>query len=221
MRISHPQDEGILEAAKMLKVSLLVAPEELAELFNALGEFAFYNTASPTELKAAKVSTTTVLKLYGQYWDELAPGKKPDRKLTSSFALTLACSDDVFYAMPLGSDKFLIRQTQPCVQMQHHQFIISDVDGSFHSGVCAQDAISWGLTFIFPQVYKDIQTKQFVELTKQSLNAERQLFERLQYWVRHNTVPCKFEGYGTQTFRMGKKVQAYANHHHLDRIRNR
>jgi hypothetical protein len=84
--ISTPAKEGRFQAAKWLKIQMLVDAEELASLMQAVGVFSIYPLAGSLPIDAFPMLQESYLAAYGSWIEELKAGGTP----TSFGSLTLA-----------------------------------------------------------------------------------------------------------------------------------
>ncbi|MBI2810897.1 MAG: hypothetical protein HYX67_08730 [Candidatus Melainabacteria bacterium] len=160
----------------------------------------------------AILSAQAFLDKYSLYIDALKHGRVPEeaRRYFSS-AMTQDLS--IFYAIAAGNEKFLMKPTQPVVQLQAHSFFYSQRDGKFHSMVLSGDSVTWGLQFSYPQFYQDPKTREIMK-TKDFPNTA--LFTQLMKWMRSHTLPTPFEVDRTRVnapIRIGKKSLAWIKSH--------
>ncbi len=210
--------EPTLQASKWQKCQVLLDAEEIEALFADLGEFELYLCGSVMPRGESLLSHARFLEKYREYVTELKNGIIPDlNRYRSFFSALMTVTPEAIFAIPVESDKELIRVAKPIVQLQTLNIHYSTLDGKFHAGVFGKDSIVWGIQFSYPQLYQDPQTKQIEQVrtdTKQFPNSV--LFTRLQKWMRQHTTPTPFIAQGVKInvpIRIGKRVLAWINTH--------
>lgn len=216
-RVSSPSQEGLLQVSKWIKVQVLLDQEEIVELFKKLDPFYFITVSKPVKEQNALVSQNDFLQAYLEYIQSLKKGKVvQDGYLRECFSCAMTRSKEVFYAMPVSEERFLIKPVLPVIQMQMHQFLFSSMDKVFYPMVLGQKTVSWGIQFSYPQFYQDPKTKEIVRVIKKDLFPNTELFALLMKWVRQFTIPTPFlveEERINATIRIGKKCMSWIHLH--------
>lgn len=217
LRISTPQEEGVLRVSKWLKYQVLLSSDEMRELCAALDPFSIYSVSGVVKASETLITQNTFLEKYSAYVQALQSGQIPQEKeLKPFFSSVFTASADILYAMQVGDDKFLIKAIKPVVQLQAHHFFVSSVDGKFHSMVLSDESITWGIQFSYPQIFQDPKTHAFSKVAQTEEFPNSVLFLRLAKWLRHNTLPTPFIHEGKRTnvpMRLGKKCLAWIHNH--------
>lgn len=224
MRIGHPDTDPPMEASKWLKLQALIDEQEMAALFEELGNFEIYLSGVLTRTGEERVPQEEFLKRYGSYVNALKAGKVPDEVYYRSFFNAIfTVTSDVLYAIPLQEGKSLVRPAKPVVQLQGHSIDYSVHDGKFRSMVFGLDSILWGIQFSYPQICLDSRTKEVLSVDATFPNTA--LFKKLQQWMRQNTIPTPFivgEQRVNVPMRLGKLCLEWIHFHpqlHLKNIK--
>lgn len=205
-----------LQASKWLKSPILIDGNEMQSLLTALGDFWIFRTSGVTRQGEGLISTEEFLFHYTEYVEALRQGKQVDEeRIRPYFSAIFTLTPRAVYAVYLPNQQQLIKVDQPVIQLQHHKFTYSTLDGKFRSMVLGSNSISWGVQFSYPQLYQDanFQVKQ-VRVGEAFPNTA--LFHKLQKWVRYHTVATPFL-IGPQRInvpiRLGKQCFEWINAH--------
>ncbi len=139
--------------------------------------------------------------------------KEEERKF---FSLALSVTPDVFYALHVKEERYLIKPVKPVIQMQAHHFFPSSLDGKFYSMVLSQESVRWGLQCAYPQIFEHPHTYTFSKINSSPTFPNTQLFNKLAKWMRQETVPTTFvwkEQKIPTSFRLGKRCFSWVNTH--------
>lgn len=208
MKISTSPQEGVYQGSKWLKFQVLCEESELADLFARLEPFSIFPLTGIVSKEQIPTSKDFFLSQYASWIEGLKQGIVPsDADLRKVLACAFSESEDSFWLQDLGQNRYLVKISEPVIQVQAHYFIYSE--GEFHSMSMGSGSIFWGLQFSFPQVYQDPKTLELLE-PKQSPNKER--FQRIREWVRDQTRPTPFSIDGKKvnsTIRIGKKCKGW------------
>jgi len=214
LRISHQQDEGVLQVSKSRKIPLLLSPHEFSLLFRELGSFELFDVSRPVGLESAKISHEDFLEAYSLYVKGIREGKLYDEsRLRPFFSASMTRSADLLYAQSLPNGKYLVKPKRPVIQLQRHHFIYSD---AFHSGVMGEGSITWGIQFSYPQLFLDPKTRAIGKVEKNEEFPNSELFHLLTKWVRKYTQPTPFVVDGkriNQPMRIGKECFSWIDNH--------
>jgi hypothetical protein len=217
LRLSTPQIEGTLRVSKALKHQVLLDDNEMRELVDALGTFSFYNIGEVVNAETAIISSATFLAHYAEYVRALKEGRVPDEtKVKRYVSAALSVTPDLFYGMQVGENKFLVKPLKPVVQMQLHQFFISDLDEKFHPMVLGKDSVAWGIQFSYPQVFQDPKTHEYHRIRETEEFPNTALFLKLSRWLRRATIPTPFIYKGKKVnvpIRIGKQCLSWIHLH--------
>lgn len=209
-QVGHP-----LQASKWIKLPMLLDPEEMVFLLEALGEFFVYFVGCVTPAGQGELARRTFLDLYYDYVCALREGREPDlAPCRAAFSSVFTVSQDTVYTVPVAGDKQLIRVAKPVVQLQAHTMGYSPVDGKFRSMVLGKDAINWGIQFSYPQLFQDPETSQIMSVDTTFPNTK--LFRALQRWMRQQTLPTPLTVNGVTTnvpIRIGKQCLRWIDQH--------
>lgn len=206
-----------MEVSKWLKSPVLLDAEEMQALLKELAGIHFYFTQSVTPFGKGEIPSHDFLEVYKNYISELKEGRLPEEtnyRLYFSAALTAA--SDSLYAIRVGEESQLIRVAKPVIQLQSHHIARSPVDGKFHAMTFGTNSISWGIQFSYPQLFRDPDTLQILNVDDSHNFPNTLLFRTLQHWVRHNTVPTPLqigEEKITLPIRLGKNCVHWINRH--------
>ncbi len=215
IRISHPKYEGEMQLSKWLKIEVLLDPDEIQELFKALGRFSIYNVSEVVSAQSMEISKEAFIRDYESYVAQLQEGKQ---SVTSyaSFSAVLTHTDQVLYALPIKENAYLLRPIKPVIQLRMHHFSYSIEDHAFHSMILGKGTVSWGLQFSYPQIYKHSEDEDFCEVLKEDSFPNTPLFKIIVKWMRKNSLPTPFiidNRRVNTTFRLGKRCFDWIDKH--------
>lgn len=217
IRISTPKVEGVLQASKWLKFQVLLDPEEMHDLLSCLGEVQFVCVSEPVRAEDAVISSRLFEEKYAAYVDQLKQGEVPATSdYRRYFSSAMTSNLDPFYAIPAGSEKYLIKPIQPVIQLQGHSFFYSERDEKFHSMVLSEESVTWGLQFSYPHLFQDLKTRKIGKVSDIPHFPNNTLFSKLSKWMRNATLPTPFEVSGVRTnapMRIGKKTLGWIKNH--------
>jgi len=217
LRLSTLKTETPLQASKWLKRQLLIDTEEMASLFQSLGEFEIYQIGCVNKVGEGRISHEEFLEHYRHYVDALKAGELPDdADYRGYFSSVLTLSPDCLYAVPIGTDQQLIRIAKPVIQLQTHLLGFSPVDGKFRPMVMGNDSILWGIQFSYPQLCLNNTTQEIEKVNDHDDFFNTVLFKRFQSWVRRHTIPTPFkvgEEIVNVPVRLGKECLSWINRH--------
>lgn len=215
IRVSHPKHEGEMQVSKWLKIEVLLDPNEMQELFKALGNFSIYNVSEVVSAKSMEISKEAFIQDYKSYIAQLKAGNQ-SISAYPSFSAVLTNTEKVFYAMPIKDDAYLVRPLKPVIQLRMHHFSYSNADHSFHSMTFGKETVSWGLQFSYPQIYKHSEDEDFCEVLKEDSFPNSSLFKIIIKWMRKNSMPTPFTIDNRRvntTFRLGKQCFHWIDKH--------
>ncbi|MGC2596083.1 MAG: hypothetical protein WA347_07375 [Rhabdochlamydiaceae bacterium] len=217
IQISSPKAEGIMQVSKWLKVQVLLDSDEMEALIKELGDLFFVIVSDKVKLDEAVIAPRAFLEKYADYVDLLKQGQLPPiEEFRRIFSCGVSADLEIFYAMEVSGDRFLIRPKKPVLQLQAHHFFYSTLDRKFHPMVLSPDSISWGLQITYPQLYQDQITHQVVKVINSPDFPNTAVFTKLLKWMRSFTLPTPFEVDGRQTnspIRIGKQSLAWIKNH--------
>jgi len=208
-RISTLQLEGAFQAAKWLKIQVLVEPSELAILLEQ--EFSIYPLSGAHSFDSIPVKKEMFLFAYQSWIQQLKEGIIPgetELRLWSAAAWTN--SPSAIWLQEIPGNKYLAKPCEPFLQCQIHYMGYSRLDGVFRPMVLGSSSIFWGLQFSFPQVYQHPKTGEFLEVEGFGL------FDQVRKWSREYTVPTPMLVDGKRMnipIRLGKKCFSWINAH--------
>lgn len=211
-RISTPSIEGPFQAAKWLKIQALLDPQELVDLLS-LGGFLYPLSGlyKPEELIDAKGS---FLKAYAEWIEQLKSGFVPhEAELRKYSAIAWVCNAESLWLQEVPQSRYMVKVSEPIVQIQVHQMSYSSIDGEFRPMVMSRESIFWGLQFSFPQIYQDPKSLELLEV---EAGSHLELFQQLRRWMRENTAPTPMMVEGKRKnlpIRLGKKCFSWVNRH--------
>ena len=216
-RISSPAQEGLLQVSKWIRVQVLLDQEEIVDLFKKLEPFYLIAVSKPVVEQNALLAQNDFLQAYSKYIQSLKKGRvAQDSYLRECFSCAITRSKEMFYAMPVSEERFLIRPILPVIQMQMHQFLFSPVEKVFYPMVLGQKTVSWGVQFSYPQFYQNPKTKEITRVIKKEEFPNTELFALLMKWVRQCTIPTPFligEERINASIRIGKKCMSWVHSH--------
>lgn len=216
LRISSPQIEGILQVSKWLKAPMLLADNEMRQLWQEMGGVHIMQTSCPVPCGSEEISVEMFCDSYERYLQALLKGESVEC-FKPLFSCAISTERDDFYLMPLPKEGMgLVKPIRPVIQMQAHYFFYSTVDRQFHSMVQGKESVAWGIQFSYPQLFQDPQSKRIVKVTDQELFQNTALFATLMRWMRSHTLPTPFviDGVKTNaTIRLGKQAALWVNTH--------
>lgn len=209
--------EPTLQASKWQKCQVLLDEIEMEQLLAALGDISLYHCGGVLEKGKEQLSLPVFLAKYREYIAKLKNGVVPDiNEYRFFFSAFMTTTTEALFAIPVEADKLLVRVSKPIIQVQVLNFHYSDIDHSFHGGVFGKDSIAWGLQFSYPQLYQDAKTKQVDMVRNSSQFPNSLLFNKLQKWMRENSIPTPFVVNGAVSnvpIRIGKRCLAWVNTH--------
>jgi hypothetical protein len=210
-RISTPQEEGAFQAAKWLKLQALLDGDELRELVEALAPF-WIVPLTPSLSKEPAMAKEEYLEKYGALISLLQIGKEP-LDFSEVAPTVWVRSPSSFWLQEIAGRRFLVRPSEPWVQVQVHQMTYSAEEKTFYPMALSEDAIFWGLQFSFPGIYQEPRTLEFKE-AKGGLNWE--LFQILRRWIRDKTMATPMQIQGEKIhlpIRIGKRCFGWIDRH--------
>lgn len=214
-RLVTLEQQQPLQAAKWLKVQVLLDSEEMCSLFQALGPFSIYLTGAILLQGQGQISHEAFLRSYQEYVENLKAGEIPDdAAFRQIFSAVFTVTPEALYALDLGDSKVIIRPSLPIIQLQLHRLGFSAVDQKFRSMVFGKDSLSWGIQFSYPQIFEDPNSRQIVDVDSNYANTA--LFRELQRWIRRYTLPTPFlvnDERVNVPVRLGKKCFSWINGH--------
>jgi hypothetical protein len=206
-----------LQASKWLKCPVLMDMDEMQALFTVLGDFGIFMTSSVLSNQEGLLDPQVFLNKYNDYIEDLKQGKLPiEGEIRPFFTSSFSIDPKALYFVPLSSSQRLLKIQQPVIQLQHHKFDYSPLDGKFRSMVLGPSSIFWGIQFSYPQLYQDPSTFQVQQVAEGDAFPNTALFRALQRWVRHHTAATPFLVQGKRTnvpIRLGKKCFEWINKH--------
>lgn len=215
--ISSPQEEGLLQVSKWLKLQVLLDEEEMRLLLNDLGQIYFVNVTGPVQKEQAILSKEQFFVFYKEYIDSLKKVVVPNfHNIRIPFSSSLSHDLDAFYAIALKDERYLIKPRKPVIQLQAHSFFYSQVDQSFHSMTLSPESISWGLQFSYPQWIQHPKNHQIQKIKDNPEWTNTSLFALLMKWMREFTRPTPFFVNGSKInvpIRIGKKALSWIKNH--------
>lgn len=216
LRVSTLALEGAMQASKWLQSQVLLSGDEMETLFEALGSFYIYQIGSVLKRGEEWVPRQIFLDKYRDYVAALQQGQIPEDSLYSPFfSSVFTTTSEALYAISIGDDQQLIRISRPVIQLQAHRMDYSSADGKFRSMTYGTESILWGIQFSFPQLFQDNRSLEIKQVSGLAFpNAS--LFQILQRWVRHHTVPTPFLVDGVKInvpMRLGKQCFSWINQH--------
>jgi hypothetical protein len=209
------KNERSVQASKWMHIRVLLDVSELQELLTHSAPCFLVNIASVCGKDQMLTTPEQLIKIYADYIVALQQG---GRQHIQSYKKQLCCALsrtlDPFYLIQLQVEKFLVKLKTPAIRMQQFHFhYIADQD-DFLTTYNLDHSISWGLELSFPQFYQDPETCLPVEIFKDVIHPNTQLFKAMQKWMRDHTLPVPFLIEGQKKvapFRIGKKCFEWIN----------
>src|SRR5690349_11281156 len=119
IRQSTPQEEGVLQASKWLKIQVLLDAEEMNDLLLSLGSFYCAKVGRPLHVEEMLLSKETFLHSYEAYVNTLKSHHTPDPAHFRSIFSSVWTEDlESLYALQIGEDRYLIKPNLPVIQLQ-------------------------------------------------------------------------------------------------------
>ena len=214
-----PKDAPTYLASKWLHFDLLVETDEFRAFFDSIDEPFFLFSTMGVQLKDKNVlSVDSFLSSWQRYIDELKASKKPDdREYRFFFTALLTLEKSAVRALDLPRDKEMIVPYTPCVQMQMHRFIYSNIDQSFKTQSFGQTSVSWGMRLSYPLLYQHPETREVEKALDKTRFVNASLVTLIRSWLRKTTVATPFVIEGKRvnaTSRLGKGCFSWINQHH-------
>lgn len=204
-------------ASKWLSAAMLIDADEMKSLFNALGNFLIFTVGSIVRRGEGLIAHEDFLACYNRYIETLKSGKIPeDSSYRPIFSSVFTTSQDLLYALHVGTDAQLLRVSKPVVQLQAHSLDYSKADGKFRPMVLGKDSVLWGVQFSYPQLFEDPKTHAAHKVNDSMEFPNTSLFRALQKWTRQFTVPTPFlvdEKLVNVPMRLGKNCFSWINDH--------
>ena len=188
IEISSIQKEGPYLASKFQKLNFLVSNKEYKNLFEDL-EFSIHPLGGVIETDVLEISKHEFLeKTYGL-------GEK-----IPSFILTQDLS--ALFVVKIDSEKKMLKVRKPVVFLKPLYFTVSEGKTCETLG---KDAVYWGWSLSYPQIYQDVKTNRFEKVHDRFKNTN--LWKAFRKKLRDISKVISFEKEGekiTSTFRLGK-----------------
>ena len=185
LRVSDPVKEGIYQGSKWLKIQALIDTKDMQQMFAALGNFWIFSLNGIFD--GNPISETDFLQNYEKIIQQLQSGNIPSKDLLKkNFACVLAEGLQSLWLQNVGDKKYLLKMGAPCVIMQSHYFTYSDADQVFRPMSMGENSIFWGFQILYPQIYQDPKTGEFVDIGPSSF------FKTIQRFLRNISKPVAF-----------------------------
>ena len=125
--------------------------------------------------------------------EKLKKGERlQDEEFRFYFTTVFTSTLEAIQALDVLENREIISPKLPCLQLQHHRFDYSQMDGKFRSMVLGKDTISWGLQISYPQLFQDPNTRIVTSALNVKDFENAHLFKTFQEWIRKNTEPVPF-----------------------------
>lgn len=195
--------------SKWLKHQVLLDPIEIEDLFS-VGDFCLYNVSEVTSEPA--LSKSHFFEVYKGYVTALQNGSLQfPKEMRRYFSAALSCTPNALYLQKVREGSFLVKPSEPLIQMQAHYFLPSTVDGKIYPLVFSEDSVAWGIQLAYPQIF---QGADYEKVGAQFANTA--LFQQMGRWIREHTVPTTFiwnEQKMATSLRLGKNCFAWVHRH--------
>jgi hypothetical protein len=203
------------QAAKWLKIPMLVDAEELKGLFSELGDFFLFSLGRVVQHRDRSLSRECVLGEVGGWIQQLKEGVVPLRSdFAQVFPFAFSSEKESLQEQKVGDDRFLMKIRRPVIQFQAHFFTYSSEEHKLYPGVFGPEAIFWGIQCSYPQIFIDEENNLF-KVDERFPNTN--YFRALQRWVRNATRPLtlRIDEKMKKSFpvRLGKRCFSWINTH--------
>ncbi len=206
-----------LQASKWLALQFLVDADELARLFEEMGDFGIYLAGVVLGRDEGRVPHDVFLEHYTGYIAQLQKGQLPDEHyIRGLFSSALSVDPGALCSVEIGDTEQIIRPQRPVVQLQMHKIGYSSIDHKFRPMVLGDNAIYWGMQASYPQIFRNPETGKIENVTADEAFPNTALFRVLQKWIRKNTLPTPFVVEGVRTnvpMRLGRRCFAWIGQH--------
>ena len=208
LRVSNPNEEGVYQGSKWLKLQVLCDGEELRGLFEQIAPFWIFPLTGVVD--GQPILQERFLSEYSRWIEGLKQGTVPsDAELRR--LLACAWTDDLsaLWLQPVAKGH-LTKISKPVVQVQAHFFTYSPIDAVFRPMSMGAESVFWGLQFSFPQIYQDAKTMELSDVE------ESGFFKKLRLWTRESTRATPFVVDGKKTnvpIRLGKNCFSWIGRH--------
>lgn len=193
----------ILQPSKWLTFRILIDKEEMEDLLESCSPLFLCNVAEMVDVGEELLAKEAFLSCYDTYLSTLQKGLLPSRKqLRPFFSSAWTASLSAIGALPVGTNRQMIKPMLPVIQLSSHFFSFSKVRSAFLSMVHSQEGIPWGIQFAYPQLYAQSGTFGTKMTLQDNTLPNFSLFRSFKEWVKEHTRPAKF------LFRKEKKVTA-------------
>jgi hypothetical protein len=205
-----------IEMNKWLRIQVLLDTEEMAQLFSEFSDLQIYYSGSLVPCGKEKLENELFLQAHKAYIDALKTGNIPNPELyRREFSTVWTAESSALLAVDIAEERSIVRQIKPVIQVQHHTFDYSLLDGKFRSMVHGSETIFWGIQLSYPQIYQDIETEDVIVLNDGTV-PNTSLFRGIQRWLRRESIPTPFSVKGEKqnvSFRIGKKCLPWIQSH--------
>lgn len=205
-----------LKIAKINKLHALLEKDEIRDLLFALNKPSFFRTAKMSRAGAEKISSDEFIELYSDVLSTLKEGGGITPKLMDIFSLSMS-RHGTSYAEVVQDGRVLLRPIVPVIQLSPTFIRYSKEDGSFRFGLYGKEASPLGITFSYPQLFQDSESKEVLRVDQGEKFPDTELFFSLWRWLRESTTVASFFVDGKKTnvpIRMGKTCFTWVNQIH-------
>lgn len=210
-KISTPEKEGNFQAAKWMKLQMLIDANGLNSLLKALQPLQIVSLSSVGSMEQLFLSSEQYVASYAGWIERLKQGLLPEESELRPYQATAWVMDEEsVWLQEIPKQRFMAKVCKPVLVVQIHFMGYSTVDGEFRPMVLSKESLFWGLQFSFPQVYQDPKTGQLLEVE------EKEIFSVLRRWSRDHTVPTPMLANGKKVnlpIRLGKECFSWIDRH--------
>lgn len=202
-------DQGICQGAKWLKTCALIDKAEFGQLVKSLGTFWMVPVGKIGE--GEPIPLSLFLEEYGTWMESLQQGLIPSEESLKKYLAAIWTQDlQAVWKKEIPGKGYLVKISQPVVQVQAHFFTYSPIDQVFRSMSMGPESVFWGLQFSFPQVIQNAKTMEITEVS------EHPLFKLIRTWIRDATRATPFIVAGKKInvpMRLGKTCFSWIHKH--------
>lgn len=209
LKISDPVKEGVYQGSKWLKIQALIDADEMQQMFASLGDFWIFSLNGI--FNGDPISREDFLQNYTKIINTLKEGNLPSKELLkNNFACVIAENLQSLWLQKVGEQKFILKMSEPCVILQSHYFTYSNEDKTVRPMSMGENSIFWGFQILFPQIYQDPKSGDFVDI------GPSLFFKTMQRFLRNASKPVVFKIGGQKintSMRLGCNCYSWIGNH--------
>lgn len=199
-----------LKISKIIKIPIFLEPSEFKSfilyILEASPEAILFDTQKVLLCNEGLHPLTDLIDSYYEYITALLRNEAYSSPL---FSYALSETDTIFASLALSDNRQLIRTLKPPIQLQPHSFYYSAESQNFYSMVFGEQSLSFGVQISYPLLYQDPESGEAIEIQKAASFPNFALFQKIRFYIRHNTVPLSLAVEGKKMnlpIRVGKKA---------------